>query len=131
MKAWLPMDSYPTFLQHHAVRSLLFPPVSCDFPSPVTLAPPQVLKESPSPCLHAVLLPYSLLLYFDVPPAFLTTPRNDPDFLRSLISLLQITNFLSSLFCLQLPAEQEAASRVGDSVLHLCLLTSRCLFTAF
>lgn len=118
-----------------APRSLLFLPVSCDYPSPVALDPPQVLKESPSPYLPWGPCSSSPLTHFDYILTslqhFLQCHTITQIFLGSLISLLQITNFLSSLFCLQLPAEQEAASRVGDSVLHLCLLTSRCLFTAF
>lgn len=112
-----------------------------DFASPPCVLWPLLHNSlSPSPGLQGISFPVSpccnsspLTHFYYILTShqhFLQCPTTFQIFLRSLISLLQITFFLSSLFCLQLPAEQEAACLVRDSVLHLCLLTAQCLFSS-
>lgn len=123
MKAWFPTDSQPTFLRHHDISTQLPLPLSCDFISPIASDSPKVVKGSPScvPMLQFVSTNFYCILtclrYFLQCPTFQW-------------GVLQSTSFLSSLFCLQLTAEQEATCLVGNSVLHLFLFTVQCLFTS-
>lgn len=130
MAGWKPGFLWIPSLHSYSTEDSAFPSCVLWLPLPSGLSPspgPQGISFPISACSSSPLTHFDYIL---TSLQHFLQCHAITDFLGSLISLLQITNFLSSLFCLQLPAEQEA-SCVGDSVLHLCLLTSRCLFTAF